>query len=89
VGSDDNNVYCLNAATGALVWNYETGNSVYSSPAVVNGVVYIGSHDANIYAFGPPTIVPEFPSYLILPLFMMITLLATLVFLKQKRKERT
>jgi len=50
VGSDDNNVYALNATTGASVWNYTTGSSVESSPAVVNGVVYVGSDDYNVYA---------------------------------------
>ncbi len=39
VGSDDGNVYALNATTGMKVWNYTTGGEVYSSPAVSNGVV--------------------------------------------------
>jgi outer membrane protein assembly factor BamB len=51
VGSDDDNVYALNASTGALVWKYTTGNFVFSSPAVANGVVYVGSSDDNVYAF--------------------------------------
>jgi outer membrane protein assembly factor BamB len=33
-----------------LLWNYTTGNLVYSSPTVVNGEVYVGSLDGNIYA---------------------------------------
>jgi hypothetical protein len=28
------------------------GNAVLSSPAVVNGVVYVGSDDGSVYAFG-------------------------------------
>jgi outer membrane protein assembly factor BamB len=40
----------LNAANGAKIWSYTTGDEVESSPAVVNGVVYIGSNDWNIYA---------------------------------------
>jgi eukaryotic-like serine/threonine-protein kinase len=36
--------------TPTLLWNYTTGFSVDSSPAVVNGVVYIGSGDGNVYA---------------------------------------
>ena len=55
VGSDDNNVYALNASTGALLWKYTTGAAVYSSPAVANGVVYVGSEDANIYALNAAT----------------------------------
>jgi len=33
-----------------LKWNYTTGGNVGSSPAVVNGVVYVGSDDHNVYA---------------------------------------
>ena len=29
-----------------LLWNYTTSNGVWSSPAIVNGVVYVGSEDA-------------------------------------------
>lgn len=52
VGSDDFNVYALNASTGAKLWSYATGSNVSSSPAVANGVVYVGSGDHNVYAFG-------------------------------------
>ena len=38
VGSEDNNVYALNATTGAKLWSYTTGGEVLSSPAVANGV---------------------------------------------------
>jgi outer membrane protein assembly factor BamB len=52
MGSLDNNTYALNAYTGAKLWNYTTGGYVDSSPAVVNGVVYVGSNDGNVYAIG-------------------------------------
>jgi len=35
-----------------LRWSYTTGGLVLSSPAVANGVVYVGSYDNNVYAFG-------------------------------------
>jgi hypothetical protein len=47
IASVDHNVYALNAATGARLWTFATGDVVDSSPAVANGVVYIGS----LYAF--------------------------------------
>jgi outer membrane protein assembly factor BamB len=50
VGSDDRNVYALNATNGDKIWAYATLGYVGSSPAVVNGVVYIGSGDWNVYA---------------------------------------
>ena len=40
----------MNATNGIQLWNYTTGSDVDSSPAVVNGVVYIGSYDDNVYA---------------------------------------
>ena len=38
-------VYALNASTGAELWSYATGVPVATSPAVANGVVYVGSND--------------------------------------------
>src|SRR2546421_313482 len=55
VGSWDNNVYALNATTGAKKWSFATRGGIESSPAVVNGVVYIGSNDANVYALNATT----------------------------------
>src|SRR5665647_1655342 len=31
-------------------WSYTTGGIVYSSPAISNGMVYVGSYDGNVYA---------------------------------------
>jgi outer membrane protein assembly factor BamB len=55
VGSFDNNVYALDARTGAKLWSYTTGAGVYSSPAVADGVVYVGSFDNNVYALDART----------------------------------
>jgi outer membrane protein assembly factor BamB len=35
-----------------LAWKYTTNGSVISSPSVVDGIVYVGSQDKNIYAIG-------------------------------------
>jgi len=48
-------VYALNAKTGALLWSYATGGFVLSSPALANGVVYVGSDDYNVYALNAKT----------------------------------
>ena len=46
VGGGDNNLYALNANTGALIWKTLLGSTsayfLYSSPTVYNGSVYIG-----------------------------------------------
>ena len=58
VGSDDNNVYALNANTGAIKWSFRTGDFVASSPAIANGVVYVESDDGNFYALNASTGAP-------------------------------
>jgi outer membrane protein assembly factor BamB len=35
-----------------LKWTYTTGGEADSSPAVSNGVVYVGSTNGKVYAFG-------------------------------------
>jgi outer membrane protein assembly factor BamB len=55
VGSDDDNVYALNAETGTQVWKYTTGGFVDSSPAVAGGIVYVGSGDGHVYALNAET----------------------------------
>ena len=44
-----------NPSSGPLTWSFTTGGYVFSSPAVVNGVVYVGSWDNNIYAINAST----------------------------------
>jgi len=56
VGSEDNNLYAIDAATGKEVWHYATGDWIDSSPAISNGVVYVGSNDKNLYAIGTNTV---------------------------------
>ena len=45
------------ASNAGLLWQYATGSSVASSPAVPSGpasvpLVYVGSEDGSVYAFG-------------------------------------
>jgi PGF-CTERM protein len=48
-------LYSLQADTGKENWNYTFGvtggERSLSSPAVVNGIIYVGSGDNNVYAF--------------------------------------
>src|SRR6202453_2742894 len=36
-------------------WSFHTNGEVVSSPAIVGGVVYIGSNDGNLYAIDEPS----------------------------------
>lgn len=55
IGSGDQHVYALDAATGALRWQFAAADVIHASPAVANGVVYIGSWDRNLYALDAVT----------------------------------
>ena len=55
MGSGDNKVYALDASNGKFLWSYTTGGEVASSPAVADGVVYVGSYDGNVYALDAVT----------------------------------
>ena len=74
VGSEDGNVYALNAGSGVQLWNYTTGCPVFSSPAVVDGVVYVGSFDVKVYALNATT-APDFGITLLGRVFFRLLLL--------------
>ncbi len=48
-GSQDKNMYAIDAENGNLIWNYTTGGPIITSPAVANGKVYFGSEDGYVY----------------------------------------
>lgn len=65
VGSNDGRVYCFDLSSGARRWTYDTEGttlksgsygfdrrSIQSSPAVADGVVYVGARDGFLYAIG-------------------------------------
>jgi outer membrane protein assembly factor BamB len=54
-GSGDGNVYALDAATGAQVWRFQTGDVVHSSPALVDNTLYVGSWDTYLYGLDAAT----------------------------------
>lgn len=51
----ENTLKTSNADALGLAWDYTTGDSLESSPAVANGVVYIGSTDDKLYALNAST----------------------------------
>jgi len=54
-GAGIKTVYAIDAVTGEEKWRFTTGDKVESSPAVANGIVYIGSNDKNLYAIDAVT----------------------------------
>lgn len=55
IGSDDKNVYALDAATGGRKWAAQTGGIVRCRPAVAEGTVYFSSDDGFLCAVDSST----------------------------------
>jgi outer membrane protein assembly factor BamB len=49
---DGSNLTLVNSSTGAQLFN-DNGDKYYGTPSVSNGVLYVGSKNSNLYAFGP------------------------------------
>jgi outer membrane protein assembly factor BamB len=45
----------VNATSGALNWKFKTGDVVHASPAIADGILYIGSWDSYFYALDAAT----------------------------------
>jgi outer membrane protein assembly factor BamB len=54
-GSDDGNIYAVDAKTGRQRWQHGTGGPVSSSAAIVDGTLYIVSYDGKLYALDSRT----------------------------------
>ena len=55
IGSQDKNIYALNADTGAFIWKFATNAPVESTVAVSNGKVYTGGDDGYVYCLDANT----------------------------------
>lgn len=54
-GSDDGNVYSVDAENGRQLWKTSTRGPVPCTPAIVKGTVYVGSYDGKFYALDTKT----------------------------------
>ena len=50
IGSDDGNLYALEAQSGSLLWKFASQGIVRSTPAVAGDLVYFSSDDGFLYA---------------------------------------
>jgi outer membrane protein assembly factor BamB len=48
-GSQDKNIYAVNAQDGRFIWKFATQGRIEYSPAVSNGKVYTGADDGYVY----------------------------------------
>jgi outer membrane protein assembly factor BamB len=52
---EEGSVYAMDARDGELLWEFVPGREVLSSPTVVDGTVYVGCADGNLYALDRDT----------------------------------
>lgn len=45
-------LYALDRDTGDLIWQYPIGARATTEPVIVDGMIYIGAEDGNLYAIG-------------------------------------
>ena len=50
IGSDNGNLYALDAASGNLLWKFTSQGIVRSKPAIAGNLVYFTSDDGSLYA---------------------------------------
>ena len=55
IGNSDGNVYALDVENGSLLWTFETGHHVWSTPLIVADTAYVGSMDRHLYALDVST----------------------------------
>ena len=63
-----NYVYCVSASTGEVLWKHIVGGSIWNSPAIADGKVYVATGDgpfdagtAEVYCFGGDNHAPDQP----------------------------
>src|SRR5690606_1161153 len=49
IGGYDNQLHCVDAASGRTNWTHETGNYVNGAPAIGNGITAFGGCDAIVH----------------------------------------
>ncbi len=54
-GSEDGNIYAINAQNGAEIWNFTTGYRVTSTPCVIGNSLFTGGDDGNVYCLNALT----------------------------------
>lgn len=53
LGTHDGAVLALEAATGRILWRFQTGDSVLAAPGLGAGRLFAGSYDGKVYALDP------------------------------------
>ncbi len=46
-------LYALDAATGRLLWKYDTFSAIWGSPLIADGKLYLGVEEGDVFVFAP------------------------------------
>ena len=84
----------MNAKNGEVLGNYtisDSSHAALSSPVVVNGIVYIGSDDHTVYAFGnqavPNASFNALPFIIGAAVIIIIIIITVIIFLKRLKHK--
>jgi outer membrane protein assembly factor BamB len=74
IGADDGSLHAIDADSGELIWRFETGGAVRSSPAVVlnaqepaDPILIVGSLDGTVYYVGDSGDAPALVATFVVP----------------------
>lgn len=94
VGSNTGNLFTLNATNGEILGNYtisDISHAALSSPVVANGIVYIGSEDHTVYAFGnqavPNASSNALPFIILVTVIIIIFIITGIIFFKRLKPK--
>jgi outer membrane protein assembly factor BamB len=62
-GTSVGKVYALDAANGDKLWEFETGDKIWSTPAISGDTLFVGSFDKKLYALDTETGKEKWPSF--------------------------
>ncbi|MBP7733616.1 MAG: PQQ-binding-like beta-propeller repeat protein [Caldisericia bacterium] len=51
-GTNDYNLYCLDASTGKVIKKFELDGSIIAPPTIIDGKIFIGTTSGTMYCFG-------------------------------------
>jgi hypothetical protein len=77
------------------MWNYTTGGAEYSSPAIADGILFIGSMDRSVYAFGSSSTtqngssIPMTTYYIVVSIVLIIIVVAVTILILGRRKNES
>ncbi|MGI9058591.1 MAG: PQQ-binding-like beta-propeller repeat protein [Ktedonobacteraceae bacterium] len=55
-------IVAIDTASGNILFNYKTSNTIDSGPSIANGSLYVGNNNGTLYAFGVPNAPTPTPS---------------------------